>query len=483
MYRRLFLIGCFLAVLSGTANAAPDSLFQQYPQQMSLETAIQTSLANAPEIKIALLRVAKANKDVANAWAEVFPTISASGNYIRNMEIPVNFLPAEVFGGPAGTFIPVRFGTDNNWQTQLSVTQNLFKGEALVGISSAAIYKQVEEENQRAAAQGVVTATRSAYYALLLSMEQYNVQRDNVKRLERNLEDNRKRQKAGYLDEFYVLQLEVELKNEQPMLAQAENAVENAYRALNKVMGVPTGMRYRVVGDLLTFQISGDAGTNNRDLQEVSQLTPFTPVQGSTPGLEWKGLRGDLRILDASLDLKRQEITAYKSRYLPTVTAFYNYTWSAIQGGSPDLSAITSPNDQRVRSKTLGVSAQMTLFNGLKRNTVVQKAKIEQKELLERQTATERNAESEIVRAADAVLEATELLPAYDDAVATARRGYDIASSRFSKGLGSQIDVTNALLQLRRAELSRALGAFNYLNAKANYDLAVGSVPFIDSKK
>lgn len=465
-----------------TAYAAPDTLFSRFKQQLTLEQAIQTALANSSEIKIALLKVARADKDVANAWAEVFPTITASSNYLRNMEIPVNFLPAEVFGGPPGTFIPVRFGTDNNWQAQLSVTQNLFKGEALIGISSATIYKKVEEESQRATAHQVVTATRNAYYALLLTMEQYNVQRDNVKRLEQNLEENKKRQRAGFLDEYYVLTLEVELKNERPLLAQAENAVENAYRSLNNVMGLPSEMRYRVQGDLITFQISGAVQAENVQLQEVSRQVPFI-ADSETLENRARHQRGDLRLLDASKELKNKEIFAYKSRYLPNVSAFYNYNWSAIQGGAPDIRAITSPNDQRIRSQVLGVSAQMTLFNGLRRNTVVQKARIERKELEERYNATERTASSEIARATDAVLEATELLPAYDDAVASARRGYEIASSRFSKGLGTQMDVTNALLQLRRAELNRALAAFNYLSAKAGYDLAIGVVPFIDTQK
>lgn len=480
---RLFInIVLFLTAQHAVAASSPDSVYNAYPTRLSMRSAIETALANSPSIKIGLLNVARADKNVMNAWAEVFPTVSASSNYVRNMEIPVNFLPGEIFGGTPGTLIPVRFGTDNNWQAQVSVTQTLFRGEAIVGISSAALYKSVEEENQRLSAQTVITNTRYAYNGLLLSIEQLVLQSDNVSRLQKNLDDNRKRQKAGYLDEYYVLQLEVELKNETPLLEQAQNAVENAYRQLNRAMGMPAGFRYSVIGDLLTFQIAGENVAENNELAQISQIIPFDAAASPETAPLWKISRGDLRILNASSQLKDREITAYTSRFLPNLSAFYNYTWSAVQPGAPDFSAIASPNDQRARSKTLGVSASVTLFDGLRRNTTVQKARIEKKILLEQKLATEQNAESEIINAADKVLESTKLLPAYDDAVSTARRGYDIAVSRFSKGFGSQIDVTNAQLQLRRAELNRALGAFTYLNAKAGFDLAIGRVPLIDVK-
>jgi hypothetical protein len=40
--------------------------------------------------------------------------------------------------------------------------------------------------------------------------------------------------------------------------------------------------------------------------------------------------------------------------------------------------------------------------------------------------------------------------------------------------------VTEALLQVREAERNYAQTVFTYLVAKANYDLAIGKVPFVE---
>ena len=57
--------------------------------------------------------------------------------------------------------------------------------------------------------------------------------------------------------------------------------------------------------------------------------------------------------------------------------------------------------------------------------------------------------------------------------------GYNRAQIRLD-GLGSTLELTEALIQVRQAELNYAQTVFNYLMAKASYDLAIGRVPLID---
>ncbi len=79
--------------------------------------------------------------------------------------------------------------------------------------------------------------------------------------------------------------------------------------------------------------------------------------------------------------------------------------------------------------------------------------------------------------------EAIETAPARERALELAQEGYERAKARLENGLGSQLDVTNAELQLREAEANYARMVFNYLSAKAQYDQAVGMVPFVDNDK
>ena len=49
-------------------------------------------------------------------------------------------------------------------------------------------------------------------------------------------------------------------------------------------------------------------------------------------------------------------------------------------------------------------------------------------------------------------------------------------------GLGSQLELTDAEVQVRQAEVNYALMVYQYLTAKAEYDLATGKVPFVDTE-
>lgn len=476
MIRLLFLFVFFL----------PTSLFGQKGEsvQISLKQVLETALANAPEINIAMYDVAKAEKDVNNAWAEVFPNISGSFNYTRNREVPVSFLPAIFFDPSASPddLIPVAFGTDNNWQTGFSVSQNLFKGDALVGIASATIYKLVQQENLRAVAQRVVTNTRLAYYTVLVRQNQYELQKDNIERLRQNLADNQRRLDLGVIDEFQVLQLEVELKNEEPLLATAENALVQAYRELKFVAGMPANLTFEVLGDLLSLDLLNEkTNPENAAIYEIDAITPFAPYSPTNDLENSLAARGDIRTIKAQSSLKDKEIMAYKSRLLPELTANYNYQWVAAEAGPPNLDAILSPNQLRARFQTIGVSAKVTLFNGLQRMTVIQKAQIEKKQIEEQKNMALRSAENELMNSVDGVMQSKLLIPAYQEALDAATRGYNISRNRFENGFGSQIDVLNAEIALKRAQLNRITAVYNYLSAKAQYDLAIGQVPFIDT--
>ncbi|MDV7395830.1 TolC family protein, partial [Arthrospira platensis SPKY1] len=135
--------------------------------------------ANNHDIKRALLGVSIAKQQVLNAWAEVMPDISSSLGYTRNLEIPVNFVPAILFDPTAGPddLLPLAFGTDNNWTGGFVVNQNIFKGEALVGISSAELFLSARQEAQRGIAQQVVTQTRIDFYQVLYAQQVYELQK------------------------------------------------------------------------------------------------------------------------------------------------------------------------------------------------------------------------------------------------------------------------------------------------------------------
>ncbi len=477
MLRNTFFVLTTLLLTVPNVVAQPDAT--TLGVKVNLQTAIETALANSTDMKRALLSVRDADQLENLAWAEVMPTISTDMTYTRNMEIPVNFVPGEFFGGEPGSLVPIAFGTDNSWDGGLNVQQTLFRGQAFIGISSSSVFRLAQLENYRAASQFVVTQTRQAYHAVLIAKEQLRLQESTIARLRENLADNRSRAGAGIIDEYEVLRIEVQLRNEEPRIQQSLNAVNAAYRNLKVVMGMPVDLAFDIEGDLSTFDIlSSDASPTNASISLVSNQTPYQPVAqvGDIPSLGQ--LRGDLRVLDYQIQLKKKEISSEKSMYYPNITATYNLRWSAAQPGSPNF---FGDSDSRARFQTLGIKASLPIFDGMRRNTNVQRAIISRKDLEEQLSLAERKARNEVITASEEIIQVITVLPSVKEGIELARTGYDRALARFNNGLGTQLDVTEAELQLRQAQLNYAQLVFDYLNSKAKYDQAIGRVPFVSN--
>lgn len=475
---RSFLIIAGLVLCSNMyafAQFEADSLLDD--AKLSLENAIQVAVANNPEVNRAILSVKDADELVDIAYSEVYPSISSSINYTRNFEVPVQFVPGEFFGGAPGTFIPVEFGTDNNWQGGFSVQQNIFRGEVFVGLSTSEIYKAVQQENLRAVTQQIITQTRIAYYQVLVAKEQLRLQETQIRRLEQNLKDNQARQRAGLVDDYAVLQLEVQLSNQRPQLIEAQYAVDEAYRNLKVILGLPLGIDFEVQGNLNSFDIvAAEVGSDeNEGIKKVDQMNPFT-FEKDQDGLgSFIEDRGDVRILEARLNLNEKEIQAVKSRFLPTITATYNLQWSAAQSGSPVFF------DNSSRFQTLGINVSLPIFEGFKRLSDVQRAQIARKDIEVQQHAAKLAAENEIASTAERLNKSYETANARKQALEQAEEGYQRALRRLEIGIGSQIEVTDAEVQVRQAEVNYALMVFEYLSAKAQYDMATGQVPYVDT--
>lgn len=469
----ILCLGGFQAVFSQNVQVElPDQ------NELTIDQVIKLSVVNNPQVKRAMLSVENADEQVKLAWSEVLPDVTSSATFTRNIEIPVNFVPATFFDPNANPdeLVPLQFGTDNNWQGGFTVSQNIFRGEAIVGISSSSVFKSVQLENLRSTVQQIITQARKSFHAVLIVEEQLRLQEATISRIEENLEENRSRYEAGMVEEYDVLRLEVQLANQEPQLKDAQLAVEETYRNLKEVMALPIDMPIEIVGSLSDYRINNPAegGDENDTIYDIVQATPL-PMLSEEEALDvMRDKRGDLRVLDVQESLKDREIRAIKSRFLPTITADYNLQWTAAQPGTP------KPFENAVRFQTLMLNVSVPLFTGFERMANLNIAKIEMKDLQVQQWAAEKTALNEYETSLDRLRNLEETANARRQAVDQAQRGYDIAVNRYENGVGSQLEVTEAELQVREAELNYALSVADYLNTKADFDMAIGMVPMID---
>ena len=125
-----FLILSAILILSVNAKAQTKTK-QVYA--FSLEECVSFAKNNNVQVKNSLLAIdaqMQTNREIA---AAAFPTIGTNAGVNDFLTIPTSLLPAQIFGGAAGTYIPVQFGTKSVFEA------GCFSGFSMWGPSRGAV--------------------------------------------------------------------------------------------------------------------------------------------------------------------------------------------------------------------------------------------------------------------------------------------------------------------------------------------------------
>src|SRR5579872_6828777 len=109
---------------------------QQNPAEFTLPAAIDYALKhNANYLNTEADE--KYNKYKRNELlGQGLPQINSSLDVKDNAILPTSLLPAQFFGGPPGTYAPVKFGVQYNATAGVSASQLIFNSNYLVGLQA-----------------------------------------------------------------------------------------------------------------------------------------------------------------------------------------------------------------------------------------------------------------------------------------------------------------------------------------------------------
>jgi outer membrane protein len=438
-----------------TAQAAP----------LTLERAVELAVDGSRDLREARLALESAQRQVREAWGSVYPSVNMNALYTRNLTVPGSFMPRIFFDPDAapGELTLVQFGSDNQWNFSLRAEQPLFRAAAFIGVGAASRYEALQRELVRGREQSVVTRVRVAYYDALLAEEGVRLTSNTVTRIRQTLEEMRKLERAGLASNYDVLRLEVELANIEPALRRARNGAGAARRQLAVELGLPDldaveleGSLTDLAPDSLGYVANGEVGDSLDEALEQALRQ-----------------RSELRQLELMEDLRRAEMRAEQSEYLPQISLFGSYSINAQQSGNP---AFFGNDSQRAYGRQVGVQVTMPLFSGLQRPARVAQRQLAIRQVREQRALVEDQVEHQVRTFADQVAEARERAAAQRLGVRQAQRGYQIATVQYREGISSALELTDAEGALRQSEFNYAEAVYDYLVAQARLQEAMGIV-------
>ncbi|MGH7475556.1 MAG: TolC family protein [Longimicrobiales bacterium] len=471
------------------AEAAQKAAAATSPRTLSLEQAITLALDHNRTLEQARLGLGTARQQVREAWSTVYPDITLSSTFTRNLEVPVNFLPARIFDPDAAEdeLVGVQFGSDNLWAFQVNAEQPLFEASAFVGLGAAARYESLQEEVLRGVAQQTVTEVRIAFYDVLLAQESVRLNGKSLDRIAQSLAETQAMNRAGLAADYDVLRLEIEYANVEPNVRRSQNALSAAQRELAVLVGLEGSDTLRVEGswadvasDLVAWSEGSEPAAGGSIALLASSATSATLADDHMQELVADALarRSDVRQLELTQQLRHTELRVEQAEYLPKVYLFGTYSVNAQDNGSPSF--FGGDDGVRAYGKQVGVRVSMPLFQGFMRPARVQQREYAVEQAGAQLRLAREEAGSQVRTLAEQVREAAERAVQQRQAVQRAERGYEIARTQYREGLSSQLEVTDVELALRQTEFNYAQAVYDYLTARAFLDAAAGAVPFVD---
>lgn len=416
---------------------------QQSSYSLSLEQAIALAQDSSYASLNARREMTRALKKKWETTATGLPQINGSISYNNNIKQPVTLIPGEITGGAPGSFTPVIFGTEQNATAQATLEQLIFDGSYLVGLQAAKTFldfsKNAYEKTQIEVEKSVVNAYGSAKMAEAL----VSVFDNNYKTLKKSYDELQIVYENGLTELEALEQLEITLLEVKGYLDNAQRSQRLAQHLLRATLGLPLATELILTDELDTLILRAGEEINPEITLDLQKQI-------------------DVRIAENFTEQRRLEWQLERSRALPSLSAFANYSTQAF---SNDFT-FTDNTQQWFQSSILGIRMQVPIFSSGFRSARSSQAKIAwdqaKTEFAQTKQATQiafENALSDFNLSKDN----------FDNASKSLNLAERVASKnqiKFDQGIASSFDLYQAQAQFYRAQQNYYTSLLALLNAK-----------------
>jgi HAE1 family hydrophobic/amphiphilic exporter-1 len=426
---------------------------------LSLREAVALALEQNPAIAIAKLEELRAAERLREMRGAFLPQISASAQYVRNIDVPVFFFPEFGFD-PMRGLVPVegklqaiRAGLANSYNIQANASMPLLQEDLRHAVQASEIAERLSAENTAAERLQKARDVKKAYFDALMAEEQRKLLQQSIERAEETLRQARSLAAKGLATETDTLRAFVAVENQRPLLTKAVGGVRLARAALRFILGFSGAEAENIaLTDALSLELAGEA-------RPTTLAAAYREALSARPDLKGLALRKDLA--DA-------EIAANFAGHLPSVALFGQYQIIS-QADDFDFA-----NQQFPVSSFVGFQISVPIFSGFRTVAKTQQAVVGKMQAEKQAEYAANAARLEIESALSNLAEALERVKTQERTVQAAERSYNAVRSRHAQGLLRQIDVSDADLALAQAKTNLAVALYDYLVASADLNKALG---------
>jgi outer membrane protein len=437
------LLSCLL--LAGFAGAQTAT-----KHEFSVAQAVDYARSNNVQVKNALLNIQiqqQTNRDITSA---ALPNITGNIGVTDYLKIPTSLLPGEIFGQPAGTYIPVQFGTKYNSTASIQLSQLLFDGQVFIGLQARKTSIEFQTKNAEVTEEMVKTNIHKIYYQLAVSNTQINLLDANIARLVKLQHDANELYKNGFAEKLDIDKVTVQLANLQTERVKALNSIAVGYLGLKTLMGMPAKdtlvLTDKITDDQVKMDILTDTAYSYND-------------------------RKEFQYLQLGKKLNEFNIRRYKLAYLPTLSLNANYSKNAQRNSFTFFG-----KGDWFTTSYVSLSLAIPIFDGFAKDARIKKATLEMRQT-ENQIENLRNTiDNETDQARLNFRSALTTMDFQKQNMVLAENVYNQTKKKFEAGTGSNTEINAAQTDLIAAQTNYMSALYSAIVARVDYLKAIGKL-------
>ncbi|MEC8546938.1 MAG: TolC family protein [Bacteroidota bacterium] len=346
---------------------------QDLPESLTLNEAIEFGLSNNRSIINADREILKAKKERWKTIAIGLPQVSSQINYQNFLEMPISLVPSEFFGGKAGTFEELTFGTEQIMVGSVKMEQLLFDGSYMVGLEASRVYLKISENLFEKTNLEVKKLIVNTYTNVLIAKLNISFLEKNKIALEANLREITELFKTGFEEQETVEQTQLSLSQINNQLKYAKNLMKITQEMVKFIIGYPAEKKLIL----------------ESELEDIFNEDVFFD---SIPSINQIDNNIDIRIADNNVKSEELQFKYEKSKSLPKLSGFINQTYT---GNSNDFT-FTDSQQKWYGSSIVGLNLTIPLFSSFGRSAISQKAKISLDQAITQLTETQERIKIEV---------------------------------------------------------------------------------------
>ena len=437
--------------------------------EFTLSQAVDYALANSNEMKLQSLEVTRADADIKEFRSIGLPKIDAGVDYSYYFQVPIqpvqDFIGPSVYGilfdenviperdlGPPNVF-EIGFVQPNNLTGKVQASSLLFSGSYLYGLKGAKLYKELTARQIEATEQEIKSQVTKAYMSALIASRNQSIIANNITTISKSLNEVKAMYEEGFAESLDVDRLTLTMDNLQTEYEKLDQLIQLSKNLLKFQMGYP-------LDQSISLSESIEDLENQFSLENIDLLADVDYSQ-----------RAEYAVIEMGQELNQVNLKANRAEYLPSASAFVSHQQALLRNDLFD-------NNEAgwLPTTVAGISINLPIYDGGEKSAKIQKVKLDiEKSNIEKENF-ERAMTLQVRNAQLAFINAQKTLDNRKSSLDITERIFKKTRIKFTEGVGSSVEVTQAEGQLFEAQGAYINALYELLTAKTDLDIAKGTL-------